>query len=237
MEQKTRSFGQSGTIAIWGILGTFILAAVLLVSWQLRDDFMELQQVNQARTADTSAWEGLEQFFARTQHCSGFLQGRKLGETLLTQFPGAPVIGRPWGKAGHVVKDLYLLRREDEVAWQVRDQLEWDGLTGEGIIYLKVSLVKLAEGEEASVDELLHRTAVSRIFGLRVSMAREQVYADCDPQKAKEACEQAGFEMGAVPRMKLIRAPASQANQCDGQAPQAMACVLPGDHFPITRCI
>lgn len=218
------------------MLGAFICCGSALVVLQLRHGLEQVSAHNEKLKNEGQAWYGMEKFFKDTQSCSGFFHGRRLGDTVVGEGFG-PVIGKEWLNTGLIVKDLYLLRREDEVAWNVKKGA-WDPLSGEGEIYVKVTLVARPEnGEMLGVDYLLNAPAVSRIFSMKVSMSEERTFTDCDAQKVQAACQQAAFESGSLPLIRRARAPAATDLKCDDATAHRTTCVLPGERFPINKCL
>ena len=226
-------------LAMWGVLVAFILAGIFLVGHQLRQDLQMVSMHNHKQANVSRAWYGMEKFFRDTQSCSGFFQGHRLGDTVVGEGFG-PIIGREWLNTGLIVKDLYLLKREDEVAWHVRTDKtaqHWNPRVGEGNIYVKVSLVARPDEGGMGIDYLLNTPGISRIFQVKVTMARELILSNCDAHKTQQACQQAALEVGSLAQIRPSRAPASLGMKCEGREPHTVQCLLPGDRFPIYKCL
>lgn len=242
VKHKTRALKQSGVFVIWGILSAFIVIGICLILFQLRNDLQLVSVQNIKHTNEHRAWYGLEKFMRDSQSCTKMFRGKKLGDTILGPNTFGPTVGREWLNTGWVVQDIYLLRREDEVAWNVRKKgtktaQEWNQDLGHGKIYVKVSLVpKPPEGENISLDYLLNTTSISRIFPMTVTMAEERIFTDCKMSEARQACQKMAFDMGAIAQMRLGRTPASESMKCEQGMMHKTKCFMTGDRFPIWKC-
>ena len=218
------------------------MTGMALILYQIRNDLHLVSAQNIKHSNEHRAWYAMEKFFKDTHSCTNMFRGKKLGETVLGANGFGPHVGHEWLNTGWVVQDLYLLRREDEVAWNVREKSampgeEWNQKLGHGKIYVKVSLVpRPPEGESIGLDYLLNTSSISRIFPMKVTMAEERVFTECEMSEAREACQKAAFDMGAIAQMKLGRAPASESMKCSEGMVHRTQCFMAGERFPIWKC-
>jgi hypothetical protein len=225
-----------GSAAVVVILVTFVCASITLVMFQVRRDLELTTAFDEEKVSENAAWVGLERFFRDNPVCTQFLKRKKLGESLLGgRGDDMPKVGREWDESGWLVKEMYVLRREDEIAWQVkRNPSSRPGLS---TVYLKIGLVPLpAPGIKAGVDYMLRAPTSTRLIAVRVTMAHERVFGHCQRQVAEQACYQAGEARGIMPRMSGGRMPASQEFQCREGEPYRVQCLIPEDSAPIWRC-
>src|SRR5690606_5936712 len=112
-----------------------------LVVFQIRRDLREASAFA-PHSGEHEAWVTLERFFKDDLKCSQMLAGKGPGDTVLGGAgPEAPQVGQEWRGTGWVIKDLYVLRREDEASWQLKRPAMPLAQEGEGHVYVKVSLV------------------------------------------------------------------------------------------------
>jgi len=199
-----------------------------------RFDATEVEFSNQRHAQQVGVWRDLAAFFQHPRHCTSFLQGHKLGESLIGSEKGHPIIGQEWNKSGWVVKELYLLRRQDEVAWQVNDS-ELLRPRAEQLVYLKVGVVPKPQGK-ITVDYLLSSRPSYRIFPIPVALGEVRTFAGCDSRLNEIACQSVGLSLGATAKLAVSRAPASVSKRCQGGRWHQALCVLQADHLPIRRC-
>ena len=161
---------------------------------------------------------------------------KKLGESLMgAPETDMPKVGREWDETGWLVKEMYVLRREDEIAWNVKRS--GSSRPGVSTIFLKIDLVpKPGPGIKAGIDYMLRAPTSTRLIAVRVTMAHERVFGHCQRQVAEQACYQAGEKMGLMPRMTGGRMPASKEFQCGGSEGYKVQCLMPDNEAPIWRC-
>ena len=225
--------GERGSAVVMAILVTFVCASITLVMFQVRRDLEHATAFDEERVSENTAWVGLERFFRDNPACTQLLKRKKLGESFLgAPETDMPKVGREWDETGWLIKEMYVLRREDEIAWHLKRSTS--ARPGVSTVYLKISLVpKPAEGIKAGVDYMLRAPTSTRLISVRVTMAQERVFAHCQRQVAEQACYQAGEAKGIMPRMSGGRMPASKEFQCEGYRVQ---CLIPEDIAPIWRC-
>jgi hypothetical protein len=225
--------GERGSTVVMVILVTFVSASITLVMFQVRRDLEHATAFDEERVSENTAWVGLERFFRDNLVCTQFLKRKKLGESLIgAHQPDMPRVGREWDDTGWLVKEMYVLRREDEIAWHVKRNAS--SHPGVSTVFLKIGLVpKPAAGIQAGVDYVLRAPTSTRLIAVRVTMAHERVFNHCQRQVAEQACYQAGEMMGIMPRMAGRRIPASKEFQCGGYRVQ---CLIPDNDAPIWRC-
>ncbi len=228
--------GERGSAVVMAILVTFVCASITLVMFQVRRDLERTSSFDEEKVSENTAWVGVERFFRDNPGCTQLLKRKKLGESLMgAQEPDMPKVGREWDETGWLVKEMYVLRREDEIAWQLKRTTS--ARPGVSTVYLKISLVpKPASGIKAGVDYMLRAPTSTRLVGVKVTMAHERVFGHCQRQVAEQACYQAGERLGIMPRMAGGRMPASKEFQCGEGDPYKVQCLIPEDTAPIWRC-
>lgn len=219
-----------------GILVTFVCVSITLVMFRLRRHLELTTAFDEEKVSESTAWVGLERFFRQNSVCTQLLRRKKLGESLLGGPQGGmPTVGREWDETGWLVKEMYVLRREDEIAWHVKRNVSTR--PGVSTVYLKIGLVrKPAAGIKVGVDYMLRAPTSTRLIDVRVTMAHERVFGHCQRQIAEKACYKAGETKGIMPRMSGGRMPASKEFSCDGARPYKVQCLIPEDTAPIWRC-
>ena len=233
MERLNPRIGERGSAVVVAILVTFVCASITLVMFQVRRDLESTTSFVQEKVGENTAWVGLERFFRDNPVCTQLLKRKKLGESLMgASEPEMPRVGREWDDTGWLVKEMYVLRREDEIAWHVKRNVS--SRPGVSTVYVKIDLVPgPAPGIKAGVDYMLRAPTSTRLIAVRVTMAHERVFGHCQRQVAEQACYQAGETMGIMPRMSGGRMPASKEFQCEGYRVQ---CLIPDNEAPIWRC-
>lgn len=223
-------------MVLGAVLVAFVCASIVLVMFQVRQDLEHSSAFTQEKVSEHAAWMGLERFFRDNPVCTQFLKRKKLGESLLGgRAPATPQVGREWDESGWLIKDMYVLRREDEIAWQVKRAPS--SLPGVATVFLKISLIpKPAPGIKAGVEYMLRAPTSTRLIGVKVTMAHERVFGHCRRQAAEQACYQAGEAKGIVPRLAGGRMPASKDFQCGESQGYRVQCLIPEDTAPIWRC-
>lgn len=213
-----------GHYALMGLLPLLTVGGVSLVIKQLRYDLHWVGKQNTRMTAEHKAWWGLERFLRDSESCSSYFRGKRLGETIVGEGRVfGPRVGQEWLKTGWLVKDIYVLKREDEVAWNVRRAPKSD------TVYVKVSLVPKPEQVSAGVDYILNAPSVSRIFAVGVTLAEEKVFTSRNQSDALNLCRKTAFELGAELRHSG-RGIASFGSEYQAR------CLMVSDHFPIWSC-
>ncbi len=112
------------------------------------------------------------------------MRGHRRGDSLLG-LEGALRVGREWQSSGWIVKDLYLLRKEDEVAWELK--LDPDR---EGQIFLKVSLIpKPQKGEKLGIHYLLAAPTSSRLIPIDTELVADEMRAPASSNSIIKECK------------------------------------------------
>ncbi len=227
--------GQRGSAAVVAVLVTFVCASIMLVMFQVRQDLEHTTSFSQEKVSEHTAWMGLERFFRDNPVCTQLLKRKKMGESLMGSYEAEmPKVGREWDETGWLIKEMYVLRREDEIAWQVKRNPSTQ--PGVSTVYLKIGLVpRPAPGVKAGVDYMLRAPTSTRLIAVKVTMAHERVFGHCDRQVAEQACYQAGELKGIMPRLVSGRMPASKEFQCGGEG-YRVQCLIPDNEAPIWRC-
>jgi len=223
---------ERGTVITLAILVAFVCAAISLAMLRIREDLNVATAFNGERVGEHEAWVSFERYFKDHQRCTEFMKGKRLGDAILGGGTfEAPQVGREWKESGWIVKDLYLLREEDEMAWDLPR-------TDEKQVYLKVSLVpRPHSGEKVGLQYMLNAPTSMRLIPLKVLQAHEQVFAHCGREEAEEACYQLGLKKGVIPKIQVERAPASVKKQCERGVIHQAHCLLPMDDAPIWKCL
>ena len=219
--------------ALWGLLPLLTTAGISLMIKQVRNDLSWVRVQTQKQSSEQRAWWGLERFFADSKSCSTFFRGKRLGEAVIEEAQGfGPKLGQEWLKTGWIVKDVYVLRRVDEVAWNLRQELKSD------TAYVKVSLVpRPSQGQAMGVDYLLSAPSISRIFPVKMTLGEERTFPGCDQSQSQLTCQREAFKVGGRALMLPSRSLASKGLKCkDGGFKHQARCLLAGDHFPIWNC-
>lgn len=228
--------GERGSAVLVAVLVTFVCASITLVMFQVRHDLEQSTAFNEEKVSEHTAWMGLERFFRDNPVCTQLLKRKKLGESLMGgREPESPQVGREWDETGWLIKDMYVLRREDEIAWQVKRAPS--SLPGVATVYLKISLIpKPAPGIKAGVEYMLRAPTSTRLIGVKVTQAHERVFGHCKRQAAEQACYQAGEAKGIMPKLAGGRMPASKDFRCGGSEGYKVQCLIPDNEAPIWRC-
>lgn len=222
--------GERGSAVVLVILVVFVCTSIGLVMMQVRRDLEHTTAFDPEKVSEHTAWVGLERFFRDNQGCTELLKRKKLGEHVVG------MVGQEWDETGWLIKDMYVLRREDEVSWQV-SRPSHHRVPGVSTVYLKVTLVpRPAEGVKTGVDYMLRAPTSTRLIGVKVTMAHERVFGHCRRQVAEQACYQAGESLGIMPKLSGGRMPASKEFQCGKHEPYRVQCLIPDTEAPIYRC-
>lgn len=172
---------------MWTILTVFTGTAISLMVWQVRHGLEHVVSYQPSRPGEKLAWGAMEEFWESPGACTRLLRGHRLGQSLHTVMNQGPRPGSEWRGSGWIVKDVYLLGRQDEAAWMARRNGD-----GKDSVYVKVSLVpRPKQGVPLSVSYIIHAPSVSRIFplGARLSHARtpasvvDQTVWSCEAKK------------------------------------------------------
>jgi hypothetical protein len=160
----------------WTILTVFTLTAISLMVWQVRSGLEHVVSYQTSRPGEERAWSAMRDFWESPGACTRLLRGNRLGHSLIPVWHSAPRPGSEWQGTGWIVKDVYLLGRQDEAAWMARRQGD-----AKNTVYVKVSLVpRPKQGIPLSVSYLIHAPSVSRIFALGAELSQSRTIASTD---------------------------------------------------------
>jgi hypothetical protein len=222
------SLGEQGLARLLVLMGTFVCGSILLMVTHVRRDL----RLNQA-VDPHEGWVSLEQFFKDAENCTTLLKSRMPGESLLAKGMPAefPRVGMEWQGSGQVIKEMYILRKEDEIAWQVPKHTS-------STVYLKIEMVpNPMPGVKIGVDYMLHAPTTSRLIAIQVERAEEHFIGDCERRMAERTCYQTARAKGVSPKLlKGERLPASKQFNCGGKKAYGVQCLIPSKNAPIWKC-
>ncbi len=213
-----------GPVLALMVLAAFTASAVYSVTRQLRDSFHVEDASRLARV-----WRSLETYLRSPSRCEGLLRGVREG-THLSGSAGLAV-GREWQRSGWIVKDLYLLSREDQAAWHLATAGDSEG-------HLKITLVRRADpGTPGGLEHLLSAPTAVRLVALKILWGQEEVFRGCSLVKLHRACARAARVHGMPPRWRGGgRLPAGSLAECPGKRGYEVRCLLPGRERPVWAC-
>ncbi len=211
------------------LLITFVVIATILVVLQIRQDLQAASAFDPQRLGEREAWVTLERYFKDNLQCSQFLAGKKQGETILhSDDPRGPKVGSPWKESGWIIKDIYLLKPDEQVHWQVAADVKTH-------VVLKIALVpKPLEGVALSVEYLLNAPTSTRLITVPVTKATEWVYQSCSRSDAERSCLEKGS--GKNIEVSLSRSPAGVGENCPKGVSFEAHCLKFHPEAPIWRC-
>lgn len=143
---------------------TILILALLLIGFVASAIYLTLRHAgtsiaNTQNNAEWVVWQQMESYFKNTKTCTSIMRGHRRGDSLLGHEKSL-FVGREWQGSGWIVKDLYVLRKEDEVAWELNPDPEH-----EGQLFLKVSLIpRPSEGKKLGVHYLLEAPTSTRLI-------------------------------------------------------------------------
>lgn len=143
---------------------TILILALLLIGFVASAIYFSLHHVGPSiasthQNAEWVVWQQMERYFKNAKTCTSLMRGHRRGDSLLGHEKSL-LVGREWQGSGWIVKDLYVLRKEDEVAWELNPDPEH-----EGQLFLKVSLIpRPSKGEKLGVHYLLEAPTSTRLI-------------------------------------------------------------------------
>jgi hypothetical protein len=149
---------------------TILILATLLIAFVASATCFSLRHTSSliASTVhgdEWSVWQQMESYLKNRKTCTTLMRGHRRGDSLLG-LEGALRVGREWQGSGWIVKDLYLLRKEDEVAWELKPDPNY-----EQQIFLKVSLIpKPPQGEKLGMQYLLAAPTSLRLIPINAEL-------------------------------------------------------------------
>lgn len=147
-----------------------MILAILLIGLVASTIYLSIRHArssiaNTTKNDEWAVWQQMENYFKDSKTCSTLLRGHRRGDSLLGHEKGL-LVGREWRESGWIVKDLYVLRKEDEVAWELNPDPDH-----EGQIFLKVSLIpRPAKGEKLGVHYLLAAPTSTRLIPIEAKL-------------------------------------------------------------------
>lgn len=95
------------------------------------------------------------------------------------------LVGREWQGSGWIVKDLYLLRKEDEIAWELNPDPEH-----EGQMFLKVSLIpRPSKGEKLGLHYLMAAPTSTRLIPIEAELGSLDLRGPASSGQMIKACK------------------------------------------------
>lgn len=211
------------------LLIAFVVIATVLVVLQIRQDLQAASAFDPQRLGEREAWVTLEHYFKDNIQCSQFLNGKKHGDTIITpDDPRGPKVGSSWRDSGWIVKDIYLLKSDEQVHWQIAADLK-------SHVVLKVTLVpKPRKGIALSVEYLLNAPASTRLIPVPVTKAFKWVFQSCSRSEAEKSCLEKEF--GKNIEVSLSRSPAGVGEACPKGVSFEAHCLKHHPEAPVWRC-
>lgn len=167
---------------------TILILAMLLIGFVASAIYLSLRHFGPSiastqHNAEWVVWQQMERYFKNAKSCTTLMRGHRRGDSLLGHEKSL-LVGREWQGSGWIVKDLYVLRKEDEVAWELNPDPEH-----EGQLFLKVSLIpRPTQGKKLGVHYLLEAPTSTRLIPIDAELgsldvrgpaSRGQIIKEC----------------------------------------------------------
>ena len=168
---------------------TFLILAIVLIAFVASATSLSIQHTNsliesRIHKDEWLVWQQLESYLKNSKTCTTLMKGHRRGDSLLG-LEGGLRVGREWQSSGWLVKDLYLIRIEDEVAWELKQDLNH-----EGQFFLKVSLIpKPLKGEKLGMEYLLTANTSSRLIQIDAELVSDEMRGPASSNPIIKECK------------------------------------------------
>lgn len=166
-----------------------MILALLLIGFVGSAIYLSLTHVGPSiastqHNAEWAVWLQMEHYFKNSKTCTSLLKGHRRGDSLLGHEKSI-LVGREWQESGWIVKDLYLLRKEDEIAWELNPDPEH-----EGQMFLKVSLIpRPSKGEKLGMHYLMAAPTSTRLIPIDAELGSLDLRGPASSGQMIKACK------------------------------------------------
>ncbi len=182
------------------------------------------------QTHQHQAWLDLEAFISDPSICPHIFKNKKLGSSVIETNSLIGIrVGKVWRESGFVVKDIYVLKAEEEILWSTQRR-ERDR------IYVKITLVEKPLDQSLSLQYMMNASEYTRIISIPATVGEEFAFNDCSKSDAENFCHEISSVYGLKPIMKNFRTPASEVKGCGRSGGHKVVCFIPHKAGEIKSC-